>query len=228
MPAKKRSQNTGTVSAKPPADGRWEARLTRPDGRRKSFNDASWEEAEGKLIAARTQLAEGAFAEPGRAGVADAWAEYVRLNPANLRRSTMKARTSIGKIWIDPVIGHVKLKSLTPTTDMGERFRAQKAPSVSLQCGFWSEPREESRHALQHFHASDAIQHEAPYTMRTHFRKNENASPRMGGILSRRYGVFHWYARQDSNLWPLAPEASALSAELRARIARQYTRNARD
>ena len=26
-----------------------------------------------------------------------------------------------------------------------------------------------------------------------------------------------WYARQDSNLRPLAPEASALSAELRAR-----------
>ena len=25
-----------------------------------------------------------------------------------------------------------------------------------------------------------------------------------------------WYAREDSNLWPLAPEASALSAELRA------------
>ena len=25
------------------------------------------------------------------------------------------------------------------------------------------------------------------------------------------------YARQDSNLWPLAPEASALSTELRAR-----------
>ena len=31
--------------------------------------------------------------------------------------------------------------------------------------------------------------------------------------------LFHgWYARQDSNLWPLAPEASALSAELRARL----------
>jgi hypothetical protein len=28
-----------------------------------------------------------------------------------------------------------------------------------------------------------------------------------------------WYAREDSNLWPLAPEASALSAELRAQIA---------
>jgi hypothetical protein len=27
-----------------------------------------------------------------------------------------------------------------------------------------------------------------------------------------------WYARQDSNLWPLAPEASALSAELRAHL----------
>jgi hypothetical protein len=27
-----------------------------------------------------------------------------------------------------------------------------------------------------------------------------------------------WYAREDSNLWPLAPEASALSAELRAQI----------
>jgi hypothetical protein len=29
-------------------------------------------------------------------------------------------------------------------------------------------------------------------------------------------GVWGWYAREDSNLWPLAPEASALSAELRA------------
>jgi hypothetical protein len=31
-------------------------------------------------------------------------------------------------------------------------------------------------------------------------------------------GTSSWYAREDSNLWPLAPEASALSAELRAQV----------
>jgi hypothetical protein len=30
--------------------------------------------------------------------------------------------------------------------------------------------------------------------------------------------MIRWYAREDSNLWPLAPEASALSAELRAQV----------
>jgi hypothetical protein len=33
-----------------------------------------------------------------------------------------------------------------------------------------------------------------------------------------RGGTSSWYAREDSNLWPLAPEASALSAELRAQV----------
>jgi hypothetical protein len=35
---------------------------------------------------------------------------------------------------------------------------------------------------------------------------------------SRGSQVIVWYAREDSNLWPLAPEASALSAELRAHV----------
>src|ERR671910_207639 len=34
-------------------------------------------------------------------------------------------------------------------------------------------------------------------------------------------GTILWYAREDSNLWPLAPEASALSAELRAQTSRE-------
>jgi hypothetical protein len=33
-----------------------------------------------------------------------------------------------------------------------------------------------------------------------------------------RWPLIQWYAREDSNLWPLAPEASALSAELRAQV----------
>ena len=37
------------------------------------------------------------------------------------------------------------------------------------------------------------------------------------------HGEVTWYAREDSNLWPLAPEASALSTELRARTGTKHT-----
>jgi hypothetical protein len=48
------------------------------------------------------------------------------------------------------------------------------------------------------------------------FQQRETAAHCEGPFSALLRG-FSWYARQDSNLWPLAPEASALSAELRAR-----------
>ena len=36
-----------------------------------------------------------------------------------------------------------------------------------------------------------------------------------------RYKEEKWYARQDSNLWPLGPQPNALSTELRARVPSQ-------
>jgi hypothetical protein len=47
-------------------------------------------------------------------------------------------------------------------------------------------------------------------------RDRERISEPVGKDHSENKRSIVWYAREDSNLWPLAPEASALSAELRA------------
>lgn len=115
MPIGKRPDHAGTISSRPRPDGRWEARLTLPDGRRKTLYGKTWEEAEGKLNAARAELERGALAEPGKATIAQLWSEYVALNPSNLRRSTMESRKSLWSVRIEPIIGKTKLRGLSAT-----------------------------------------------------------------------------------------------------------------
>jgi integrase len=110
---KKRSPNTGSLPARQRPDGRWEARLTLPDGRRRSFYGATWEEAERKLTDARADLEKGALAEPGRATVAEVGADFFRLNPLGFRKTTLRVRQNYWSRWVNPAIGHVRLSRLS-------------------------------------------------------------------------------------------------------------------
>ncbi|WP_300268293.1 site-specific integrase [Microbacterium sp.] len=110
----KRGQNTGSISSRPRKDGRWEARLTLPDGRRKSFYGKTWKEAEQKLQRARAELERGALPAQGRMTVDQLWDEYVRTNPKGLRKTTLFPRSYSWARHVSPVIGNVKLAKLTP------------------------------------------------------------------------------------------------------------------
>jgi integrase len=114
MPRAKRAQNTGSISARPRSDGRFEARLTLPDGSRRSFYGKTWREAEAKLTRARRDLEVGHLPADGRVTVNDLWEEYVRADPGNLRRSTMRPRENAWRNHIAPIIGRVKLSQLSP------------------------------------------------------------------------------------------------------------------
>jgi integrase len=114
MARPKRAQNTGSISARPRSDGRFEARLTLPDGSRRSFYGKTWREAEAKLIRARRDLEMGNLPDPGRMTVADLWEEYARVNQETLTPRSMRLRTSHWRCHIAPLVGHVRLSSLTP------------------------------------------------------------------------------------------------------------------
>lgn len=125
--SKRRARNTGSISARPRKDGRWEARLPLPDGRRRSFYGATRAEAEDKMFRAKIQLEQGTFANPGKAKVEHLWHDYKEFNPDSLRRSTLNVRTSTFKNWIIPVIGHVRLSALSPTHVHAVLAAARKA-----------------------------------------------------------------------------------------------------
>ncbi len=108
----KRGQNSGSISQR--KDGRWEARLTLPDGKRRSFYAPTWREAEAKLIEARGDLARGKLPASGRATVDDLWREYERVDPGSIRPSTMERRERDWRHHVSPVIGSVKLRDLGP------------------------------------------------------------------------------------------------------------------
>jgi len=133
--AKKRPDNTGSVSMRQRADGRWEARLTIPGGKRRSFYGATWEEAEAKMIAARSELEKGRLAEPGRATVRTLGEEFFRLNPLSLRETTVRSRKSYFKCWIEPLIGDVPLRKLTAqhvhTVRTAQRDAGKKAGTIN-------------------------------------------------------------------------------------------------
>lgn len=128
LPRRKRAQNTGSVPITPRKDGRYEARLTLPDGTRKSFYGKTWREAEQKLNAARRDLEQGKLPAPGRATVDDLWREYVTSNPKGLRHATLHPRRYRWAKHVSPVIGSVKLSQLSS-------LHVQRVVTVAQQAG---------------------------------------------------------------------------------------------
>lgn len=115
MPRSKRGHGTGSISTKPRPDGRYEARLLLPDGRRRSFYGDTFDEAERKLNAARTQLrATGSIPEPGRMTVDDLAARWLAWAGVTLAPSTVAGYRSRYTHHIAPVIGPVRLARVGP------------------------------------------------------------------------------------------------------------------
>lgn len=112
MVGMKRSNNTGSITRR--SDGRYEARLTLPDGRRKSFYGKTWGEAERKLQRARSDLAVGRMPGSDRMTVAqlgELWLEAIEGEVADSTLENYRLRWEKNVV---PVIGRIKLASVTP------------------------------------------------------------------------------------------------------------------
>lgn len=108
----RRANHSGSITWR--RDGRWQVRITLPDGRRRSYYAPSEDEAEALLARLRADLARGALADPGTLTVADLaerWLSDIRHTraPGTLRSYEGQARR-----YILPAIGTVRLSRLGP------------------------------------------------------------------------------------------------------------------
>jgi integrase len=110
MARAKRAHGTGSISTKPRPDGRYEARLVLPDGRRRSIYGSTFDDAERKLAIAREQVARtGTLPEPGRVTIADLVERWLAWAAVTLAPATVAGYRARAKHHILPVIGDVRL-----------------------------------------------------------------------------------------------------------------------
>ena len=111
--AKRRGHNEGTVRQR--ADGLWEARLSLPNGKRKSLYGKTRKDVQDKLRAAMREAENGLDLTAGRQTVGQyvlRWLEDVAR--PTVRPSTFKSYASYVRLHIVPGLGHHPLTKLTP------------------------------------------------------------------------------------------------------------------
>lgn len=95
-------------------DGRWEARLTLPDGRRKSIMGKTRAEVASKLAEARSDRDKGRLVVPERQTVRqylETWIEDVR---SQIRPSSHRRYSDYVRVHLVPGLGKITLARLTP------------------------------------------------------------------------------------------------------------------
>ena len=110
--AKRRGSGEGAIAQR--KDGRWQARLSLPDGGRRYYYGATQAEAAGKLLKARTALS-GGLPIPGDrltlGGHLDVW--LVNIEP-EVRYGTWRRYEEAVRLYLKPALGSVALTKLTP------------------------------------------------------------------------------------------------------------------
>lgn len=110
---KRRGHNEGSIRQR--SDGKWEARLSLPNGKRKSLYAKTRREAQDKLKAALRDLDNGLDLSIRRQTVGqflDRWLEDV-VKPST-RHSTHHSYALMVRLHLKPEIGHIALTELTP------------------------------------------------------------------------------------------------------------------
>jgi len=113
MAAKRRGHHEGTIRQR--ADGRWEAQVSMPRGKRKSYYGKTRREAQDKLRAALRDLDAGLDLAAGRQTVGqflDRWLADVAK--PSVRPSTYESYAGHVRNHLKPALGHIQLAKLTP------------------------------------------------------------------------------------------------------------------
>jgi integrase len=109
-----RKNGNGEGNIRKRTDGRWEARITLPEGRRKSFMAKTRAEAARRLAEASRDRDKGLLVVPERQTVGqylETWIEDVR---SQLRPSSHRRYSDYVRVHLVPVLGKVGLAKLTP------------------------------------------------------------------------------------------------------------------
>jgi integrase len=109
--AGKRGSNEGSISRR--ADGLWEARITLPDGRRKSLYAKTRQEAARKLAEAIRDRDKGLPVVTDRQTVEQYFLSWLSVMRAKVRRSTWRKYETYVRLHILPTLGKVTLAKLT-------------------------------------------------------------------------------------------------------------------
>ena len=108
----KRGNGEGSVLKR--KDGRWVAKLTLPDGRRKEFYGRTRETAVDKMDAAKSALRAGQTIPSERVTVASYAKSWLELKRTTVRYKTYEGWESLARLHVIPQIGKVQLTRLTP------------------------------------------------------------------------------------------------------------------
>ncbi len=109
----RRGHGEGTITQR--ADGRWEARISLPAGKRKTLYGKTRKDVRDKLAAAQRDLANGLTPANNRQQLGpflDQWLETV-VRPT-LRPRTYESYQSLARVHIKPALGHRPLAKLEP------------------------------------------------------------------------------------------------------------------
>jgi integrase len=113
MSTKRRGHNEGSIRRR--ADGKWEARLSLPNGKRKSLYGKTRREVQDKLKAAQRDLDNGldlTVAQQSVGQFLDRWLEDV-VKPS-VRPKTHHSYAQLVRLHLKPELGHIPLTKLTP------------------------------------------------------------------------------------------------------------------
>lgn len=107
-----RLDGEGTIRER--SDGRWEARVRLPDGRRKSLFGKTPEEANRKRLDTLGLIRKGLTVPDDRLTVAQFLDTWLKTHRATVRDSTAAGYESVIRLHLKPRIGKIRLARLTP------------------------------------------------------------------------------------------------------------------
>lgn len=105
------SNGMGSIRQRP--DGRWEARYTTPDGRQRSVYAKTEADVTKKLRGQLHEMDSGSWKQPSRMTVAEWMDIWMRDYQSHLTDQSQGTYKSLIRLYIVPVIGSVKLTSLS-------------------------------------------------------------------------------------------------------------------
>ncbi|HEV8536029.1 MAG TPA: site-specific integrase [Candidatus Limnocylindria bacterium] len=109
---RRNANGEGTITRR--RDGRWEARATQADGKRKCFYGATRHEVDDKLLAARHAQKRGLPIADDRASVGEFLTQWLEAARPSLRSRTWERYAELVRLHVAPVIGRTPLARLSP------------------------------------------------------------------------------------------------------------------
>jgi len=129
MPTKRRGHHEGSIRER--ADGTWEARISLPGGKRRSFYGKTRKEAQDALRAALRDVDAGVDLGTGRQTVAQYLAKWLEASVRpSVRVRTAEGYESIVRVRVVPRLGRIQLTRLTPL-DLQGLYAALEAGGLS-------------------------------------------------------------------------------------------------